>query len=268
MPMEISVIVPTLNEENYIEGCLKSISKQTIPRDRYEIIVSDGSSTDRTVEIANKYADLVVVSEKRGIWWGRNYGAEYARGKFLVFIDADTQIKKDYLETVHRYMEKGVVGLTTGFELDGAGPGIRLIEYFSDGYWWLNSKMGNGSLIGINLCVPRHVFMKVGGFKDYALEDAAFDRELRNEGETLFLMQRKVVASTRRLDAYGMIGLCRYYLELGLVDGGKIRNPHLRKLIKYRNYAPVRLSEIKRRSYGFEGREMLSRCINKWRGWD
>ena len=100
MPMEISVIVPTLNEENYIEGCLESISKQTIPRDKYEIIVSDGSSTDRTVEIANKYADLVVVSEKRGIWWGRNYGAEYARGRFLVFIDADTQIKKDYLETV------------------------------------------------------------------------------------------------------------------------------------------------------------------------
>jgi len=99
--MEISVIVPTLNEENYLEDCLKSILRQTFPRNEYEIIVSDGSSEDRTVEIANKYADRVVVSKKRGIWWGRNYGAKFARGRFLVFIDADTKIKEDYLETVY-----------------------------------------------------------------------------------------------------------------------------------------------------------------------
>jgi len=140
--MEISVIVPTLNEENYLEDCLKSILRQTFPRNKYEIIVSDGSSEDRTIEIANNYADRVVVSKKRGIWWGRNYGAKFASGRFLVFIDADTKIKEDYLETVYNYMRRGVVGLTTGFELDGVGPRIKLIEYMSDGYWWLNSKIG------------------------------------------------------------------------------------------------------------------------------
>jgi glycosyltransferase involved in cell wall biosynthesis len=66
--MEFSVIVPALNEETCIEACLKSILRQTLPRNSYEIIVSDGASNDRTVEIARKYADRVVVSEKRGIW--------------------------------------------------------------------------------------------------------------------------------------------------------------------------------------------------------
>ncbi|NMC10332.1 MAG: glycosyltransferase [Methanothrix sp.] len=264
--MEISVIVPTLNEENYLEDCLKSILRQTFPRNEYEIIVSDGSSEDRTIEIANNYADLVVVSKKRGIWWGRNYGAKFARGKFLVFIDADTKIKEDYLETVYNYMMRGVVGLTTGFELDGVGPGIKLIEYMSDGYWWLNSKIGNGSLIGINLCVPRDIFLKVGGFKEYALEDAAFDRELRNEGETLFLRQRKVITSPRRLEACGMIGLCRYYFELGLIDGGKIRNPHIINLLKYKNYTPVRISK-KKNKIRYDGIDALSKLIYKWRKW-
>lgn len=242
--MEFSVIIPTLNEESYIEDCIRSISSQTFPRNRYEIIVSDGASEDRTVEIARKYADIVVISEKRGIWRGRNFGAKFARGKYLVFIDADTTVKKDYLEVVHKHLKNGVVGLTMGFGIEGKGPKIRIIEYISDYYWWLNSKMGNGSLIGINICVPKDVFMKIGGFKEYALEDAAFDRELRTEGQTLFLVQRKVVTSARRLEEYGVIGLCRYYFELGLLDSGKIRNPHIANLIKYRNYLPVRISQM------------------------
>jgi len=262
MSTEISVIVPTLNEENYLEACLKSISRQTFPRSKYEIIVSDSSSEDRTLEIARRYADRVVVTEKRGIWQGRNFGAQFARGRFLVFVDADTKIKRDYLDTVYKYLLRGVVGLTTGFELDGVGPRLKLIEFVSGGYWWLNSKMGNGSLIGINLCVPKDVFMKVGGFKDYALEDAAFDRALRNEGETLFLLQRKVVASPRRLEAYGMIGLCRYYFELGLLDGG-MKNPYIMKLIKYRNYAPVRMSDLKRKGMESYHTNSISRLFIK-----
>ncbi|MFB3766528.1 MAG: glycosyltransferase [Methanotrichaceae archaeon] len=260
--MEFSVIIPTLNEENYIEDCIKSISSQTFPRDKYEIIVSDGSSEDRTVEIAEKYADIVVISKKKGIWWGRNYGAKFAKGKYLVFIDADTTIKEDYLEVVHKYLENGIVGLTMGFGIEGKGPKMRLIEYVSDYYWWLNSKIGNGSLIGINICVPKKIFMKIGGFKEYALEDAAFDKELRTEGQTLFLVQRKVVTSARRFEEYGAIGLCRYYFELGLLDSGKIGNPYIINFIKYRNYLPVRISKIKKECSRYERFKALCDSIH------
>ncbi|VVB71601.1 Glycosyltransferase AglE [uncultured archaeon] len=239
--MEFSIIIPTLNEEVYIEACLKSISKQTLPRDRFEIIVSDGSSSDRTREIARKYADKVVVSKKRGIWWGRNQGAKVAKGTYLVFIDADTRIKEDYLETVKKYLDCGIVGLTAGFEIEGIGLKMKIFECLGCGFFWLSSNFRNTSLIGINLCVPRDVFIKVGGFKDYALEDAAFDRELKKVGQTRFLMQRKVVTSARRLEAYGVIGLCRYYFELGMMDGGKINSPHIAKFIKYQEYKPIRM---------------------------
>ena len=258
--MEFSVIVPALNEETCIETCLKSILRQTLPRNSYEIIVSDGASNDRTVEIARKYADRVVVSEKRGIWLGRNLGAQFAKGRYLVFIDADTRIKEDYLETVRRSLESGVVGLTTAFEIEGSGLKTKIFEYISYCYLGLNSKIDNVCLNGINLCVPRDVFMKVGGFRDYALEDAAFGRELRKEGQTCFLMQRLVVTSPRRLEAYGAVGLCRYYFELGMIDGRKTNRSYIKKYIKYNEYIPIRT--LGRKSiYKYENNNALCRHI-------
>lgn len=51
----VSVIIPTYNEEANIESCLKSLCRQTLKRDEYEIIVVDGNSKDRTRELAKKY---------------------------------------------------------------------------------------------------------------------------------------------------------------------------------------------------------------------
>jgi len=260
--LEFSVIVPALNEETYIESCLKSISRQTLPRNSYEIIVSDGGSNDRTVEIARKYADRVIVSTKSGIWWGRNQGANFAKGKYLVFIDADTRIKEDYLEIVHEHLESGVVGLTAAYKIDRMGLKTKIFEYISCCYLWLNSEFDNASLVGINLCVPRAVFMKVGGFKDYALEDAALGRELRKEGQTCFLMRRMVVTSARRLEAYGAVGLCRYYFELGLIDGGNVSNRYISKYMKYQRYTPIRILDRPRAGGGkYENSKTLSTRI-------
>ena len=238
--MEFSVVVPALNEESYIEDCLRSISNQTLPRESYEIIVSDGASTDRTAEIARRYADKVIVSERRGIWWGRNLGAKAAKGKYLVFIDADTRIKENYLEIAKKHLESGTVGLTTAYEVDGSCLKTRVLGCVSCYCWWLSSKVGSTRLIGINLCVPRAVFQKVGGFKNFALEDAVLDRELRKEGETCFLIKKLAVTSPRRLKAYGAAGLCRYYLELGLMDSGRIKRPYIKKYLKHQRYSPIR----------------------------
>ena len=67
----VSVIVPTLNEEKYLESCLKSIKNQDY-QGEYEIIVSDGGSKDKTLKIAKKYADKVITCDKKGIAYGRN----------------------------------------------------------------------------------------------------------------------------------------------------------------------------------------------------
>ena len=85
----ISIIIPTLNEEKYIENTLKALKNQDY-NGKYEIIVADGMSKDRTVKIAQKYADKVIKVKKPGISAGRNAGAGIAKGGIFLFIDADT----------------------------------------------------------------------------------------------------------------------------------------------------------------------------------
>ncbi|MCJ7443333.1 MAG: glycosyltransferase [Methanotrichaceae archaeon] len=265
--MEFSVIVPTLNEEDFIEDCLESISNQTFPRNKYEIIVSDGMSTDNTVHISKNYADRIVLSEKRGIWCGRNYGAKFSKGKYLVFIDADTRLQSDYLDLVYNYLERGVIGLTMGFELETKSPKVHVLGYLGLCYWWLNSKINNGCLIVMNLCILRNVFIKIGGFKEFALEDAALERELRREGRTLFIIKRKVVTSARLLETLGAIGLCRYYVELGLLDSGKLKRNHILKYIKNKGYKPIYKFDFRNKRNGYENiwalRDRVRRVENK-----
>ncbi len=93
----ISIIFPTLNEESVIADTIERIkSKMTLP---HEVIVSDGKSNDRTVEIARLHADKVVEytgETRQNIAMGRNAGAWAAKGgpeDFFVFMDADCVIE-------------------------------------------------------------------------------------------------------------------------------------------------------------------------------
>jgi len=86
---KVSIIIPTLNEEKYVEKTLLSIKAQTMKLP-YEVIVSDGASKDDTLKIAKRYANKIVISKKRSPAIQRNCGAKYSKGSFLIFVDADT----------------------------------------------------------------------------------------------------------------------------------------------------------------------------------
>ena len=82
--VKISVIIPTYNEEKNIIRTLYYLSRQTLPRKNYEIIIVDGGSKDRTVEIALKYADKVIKQKSKGVGGARNDGAIIAKGEIIV----------------------------------------------------------------------------------------------------------------------------------------------------------------------------------------
>ena len=111
--MYYSIIIPTYNEEQYIEQCLHSILQQNIDRSEYEIIVSDASSSDQTCERAKRLANKIVVTKQRGISIGRNLGAREARGDILVFVDADATLAPDFLSHCHKIFSNSfIVGMT------------------------------------------------------------------------------------------------------------------------------------------------------------
>jgi len=91
--MTISFVVPTLNEGKTLESMLTSLRKLTAFN--YEIVVSDGGSTDDTLAVAHRLADVVVENTsgaRQNIAIGRNAGARAASGEYLVFMDADVYI--------------------------------------------------------------------------------------------------------------------------------------------------------------------------------
>lgn len=95
----VSIIIPTLNAEAILENCLASIARQTYPCDRYEIILADANSTDRTREIAAKFNALVLDDNGKNMEEGKRLALRHATGEYIVFVDADNEITHtDYLE--------------------------------------------------------------------------------------------------------------------------------------------------------------------------
>jgi glycosyltransferase involved in cell wall biosynthesis len=237
--MEISVIVPTLNEEENIESCLRSIINQSFPREKYEIIVCDGRSKDGTVKIAKKYADKVVVTRTGGIWYGRNCGAKSAKGKYLVFIDADTTIDDDYLETMQKYFKKGCLGLSTGFRFSGKSMKIKAAEGLCHLYYSFSGLLGVPHMFGFNIAVTKKGFDSIGGFKDVVLEDNQFGQDLSSKGKVIFVPLKKVTTSSRRLENFGMMNSFRYYVDLWVIQRLKVKPSNGNGLIKNLEYIPV-----------------------------
>jgi glycosyltransferase involved in cell wall biosynthesis len=95
----VSFIIPTLNVEALLDNCLASITRQTYPRDRYEIILADAHSKDRTREIATRHGAVVLDDEGKNMEEGKRLALRHASGKYIVFVDADNEIShRDYIE--------------------------------------------------------------------------------------------------------------------------------------------------------------------------
>jgi len=95
----VSFIMPTLNAEALLDNVLSSITRQTYPRDRYEILLADAHSTDRTREIAKKYGAIVLDDDGKNMEEGKRLALRHATGEFIVFVDADNEIThSDYIE--------------------------------------------------------------------------------------------------------------------------------------------------------------------------
>ena len=102
MKPKISSLFCDRNEEKVIEDCLQCLKNQTL---KPEIIVVDGHSTDKTVSIAKRYADMVVFDNKRGISDARNVGWKTAKGDIIAYCDADCLPPKDWIEKVAKYID-------------------------------------------------------------------------------------------------------------------------------------------------------------------
>ncbi|WP_458248329.1 glycosyltransferase family 2 protein [Streptomyces sp. MAI_2237] len=109
MPIKVSVVIPVYNPGVYIEDCIASLLRQSLPDDEYEAIFVDDGSTDETPErldrLAAEYPHMHVIHQEGSGWSGkpRNVGMAAAKGEFIQFVDNDDWLGDEALERMYDY---------------------------------------------------------------------------------------------------------------------------------------------------------------------
>lgn len=212
---KISIIIPTLNEEKYIEDTLLSIKYQNF-KHPYEIIVSDSNSKDRTIEIAKKYANKILITRKKGIAVGRNLGAKYAKGEFFIFVDADTILMPNTLREVYKVIRKKSVSLVSVPYLSREYSPLSNF-YFSFSYFYVKSLYSLRKIAqipGFFMACKKIDYLRVGGFNEKlkALEDFDFSEKMSKLGKVVFVENTYVLTSSRRIKKWGIKAVPKYLL--------------------------------------------------------
>lgn len=191
--MLISVIIPTLNEEEHIRDLLVYLNQLD---EGLELIVADAGSTDQTVEHARSLARVVESPRGRGVQMNR--GAAVAQGQVLWFLHADCRPHPDSVRLIDKVLsDPAVVGGGFEYALDHPGFRFRLIEFLSNRknrrLGWLFGDMG--------IFVRRDIFEQMQGFKEIPLmEDMDFSKRLKPLGKVVILPQRIMTSSRRWLE--------------------------------------------------------------------
>jgi len=199
---KISVIIPTFQEQSYIEAILSRLSRLKPP---VEVIVVDGGSRDRTIELAKHFTSKVFQIQKHGISAGRNYGAQKANGDILVFLDADVAPPMRFAERVlDTFKDSTVVGATCNimplqFQL-GATTFFKVYNLMIR----VCTKSRPHSR-GEFLAVRKKAFKAAEGFDETmpCLEDHDLANRLSKLGRFVFISDLTVYESLRRFQRLG-----------------------------------------------------------------
>ncbi len=161
--LTLSIIIPAYNEEHYIRSCLDSIAQQTIMPD--EVILVDNNCTDDTVNIANEYGFVKVVTEgDQGRGHARTKGFNSTTCDIIGRIDVDSVLAPDWCERVFQTFSSSDVGGVTGLAMIAALPRIQRprTRLWSWMYTlWSRAENGFDLMWGANMAIRRDVWLKV-----------------------------------------------------------------------------------------------------------
>lgn len=207
----VSIVIPTKNEEVMIRNCLESLKQLNYPKNKFEIIISDGLSTDNTVKIAKSYGAKVVRNETRTVSPGRNIGFQHSKGDLVAFSDADCIMDKDWLNNTVKYFENkdvaGVGGPNLGPKNESSfGKAVRFLLSFgsliSGSVHVTDSKKIKTvkSIPGCNAIYKKEALEKVMPVDERLLtcDDTEMNYQLRERGYKLLYTPDVIVWHYRR----------------------------------------------------------------------
>lgn len=173
--VKISVVVPTLNEKNYIGSLLGSLKRQLRKGD--EIVVVDSHSSDGTAKISRKYTKNVFFMPRMGIGPAKTFGAKRAKNEVIVFVDADSVVPPNWLDGIREAFAVNPADVFWGFSTFMSDSKCKHRFYVFGGklqYFICDiiHKISGVRFVSPNNCAfRRSIFLKVGGYRPVIYED-------------------------------------------------------------------------------------------------
>ncbi len=232
--IDISVIVPSYNEEKYIGACLAAIRRQKFSG-AYEIIVGDGDSTDNTQKISRDYGACVVEETFGTPSGGRYIAAKKARGRIFAFTSSDVQPCQDWLQNIYEAFEDRGVVWTVGSvrPLEGRFVeelGATVLNFFAA----VLNRVGLAYVNGDNVAARADAYHRCGGFNPRLMtsEDTDLGMRLMRQGKFAYAGNATVLISMRRVRKWG-------YMNFALFHTANFISTHFRRA-PAKLYAPIR----------------------------
>jgi rhamnosyltransferase len=224
--MEISVIIPTLQAEQYLPTLLASLATQTLAP--AEIIIVDSSSTDKTIEIAHQYKCSIQSIAREEFQHGRsrNIGAKHARGEILIFLTQDALPANNlFLAEIIQPILDGSAQAVTARQMPNkdASPTEKIAREFN--YPPLSNlrnlellnELGVKTFFFSNTAsaIMHEVFNLLGGFSEQIIvnEDMDFCIRLLEKGYTVAYQAQAQVYHSHN---YTLFGLFKRYFDIGV----------------------------------------------------
>tara|TARA_R110002124_G_scaffold48026_4_gene142182 strand:+ start:1532 stop:2239 length:708 start_codon:yes stop_codon:yes gene_type:complete len=197
--MAISIIIPTYNEEKTIPDLLDHLSKGIVNLRDAEILVVDGGSSDRTVEVASGLGFRCFLSDRKGRAAQMNVGAEDAKGDILYFVHADTFPPASFVDDINQALSEGFKSGCYRYQFDRYPNPLLKINAYCTRFDRIMCRGGDQTLF-----ITRNLFNKLGGFReDFSImEDYDLIQKIQKV-TTFKIIQKDATVSSRKYDENG-----------------------------------------------------------------
>lgn len=230
----ISIVIPAYNEEKYLPKLLNCIKKQTYKD--YEVIVADANSKDKTREIAKRFGCKIV---KGGMpAFGRNNGAKSAKGKILLFLDADVQFYNNFLKNAIDEFEEKKLDIAGCYICPSSNNIIDKVFFSIFNLWIFSTQFFYPNASGSGIFCKKLLHKKVKGFDETIKlsEDMDYARRCGKFGKFRILKNAKSYVAMRRFEKEGRfkVGFKLLLSAIYRIFFGEVRSDVFQYDLRYR----------------------------------